>query len=270
MVSNASGQPTVLTKAAPAPTPPTAATTRVALPTGKSKAQRVKKSSNDPAKKRGNKGNFSAGRLAWLTERLPAYNAYADSKQKKKIGSGLSFWCSLLPDYHAAFPWRLPLKDELPEDAEILTALAHEPETDEEAAEKTQIVENAETKIMLWYGRQRQSNKTTKNPFFVTLKALRPQGPAPKRIPDVQFYLSHNDFKEGVARDFEAKGYASQPSREHLKLRCQIAKELLRKEPQNVRDRIRSEALEEHAEALRLHKDASLGLPSSNPTAQAE
>src|SRR6201996_3417764 len=105
----------------------------------------TKKKNSSPAQKRGNKGNFSPGRLAWLRERLPAYNTYADSKQKKKIGSGRSFWCGMFPDYHVEFPWRLPLKEDMPEDPEEAAALSQEPENDEEIAKKTQVVEDVET-----------------------------------------------------------------------------------------------------------------------------
>ena len=117
--------------------------------------KRGKKNKNGPPQKRGNKGNFSPARLTWLQERLPAYNAYADTKQKKRIGSGRSFWCGMFPEYHAQFPWRLSLKEDMPQDPDDAAALARDPENDEEIAEKTRVVEETETVIFFGFSLQK-------------------------------------------------------------------------------------------------------------------
>lgn len=100
------------------------------------------------------------------------------------------------------------------------------------------------------------------NPWAEWLTRFRtPASPAPKKLADYQFYMTHNDFKSKVAAAFNAKSEGVVPA-DRLKLRARIAKELFLAEPQEVQTRMKEEAEAEHAALLEKHEDALEGLPA--------
>jgi hypothetical protein len=88
-----------------------------------------------------------------------------------------------------------------------------------------------------------------------------PATAAPKRLADYQFYMQHQDFKSKVTDAFEERK-GTLPAKQHMKLRAEIARELLAAEPQEVRERIKEEAEEEHKAQSDKHEDALEGLPA--------
>jgi hypothetical protein len=110
----------------------------------------------------------------------------------------------------------------------------------------------------------------TKNPWTAWLARLRrPDDKSPKRITDYQFYMQHDDFKEGVATAFNEK-YEDLLRAERLARRCDIARTLFEAEPDEVKARIREEAKLEHEGEVRRWTDAVEGLPSMDPEDQEE
>ncbi|KAF8177189.1 hypothetical protein K438DRAFT_1770283 [Mycena galopus ATCC 62051] len=73
-------------------------------------------SDDAPSKKRGQPSDFKGARLKFLTERIPDYVAASKKKgtSAAKTEGLVAFWPKLFEEYWTRFPWRLPLKDELP------------------------------------------------------------------------------------------------------------------------------------------------------------
>lgn len=94
--------------------------------------------------------------------------------------------------------------------------------------------------------------------FFKQLR--RPEGPAPKRLADYQFYMQHPDFKDGVMEEFKAK-HAGTPKKERLKVQCEIARTMLEAEPEEVKTRVREEATSEYKALLEVYNNAADCLP---------
>jgi predicted restriction endonuclease len=108
------------------------------------------------------------------------------------------------------------------------------------------------------------------NPYTPWLACLRrPDEPSPKRTTDYQFYMRHDDYKKAVDDEFKFRHW-DEPRHNHLALRCKIAREMFDREPEEVKDRIRKEALEEHEEEKQQWKDAEEGLPSADEEDQKE
>lgn len=100
------------------------------------------------------------------------------------------------------------------------------------------------------------------NPWVPFLKQLRQPGLAPpKRVPDFQFYMAHDDFKDKVAAVYNEK-HAGTLKKQQLAVKCQIARDLLATEPKEVRERLVQEMQEAHEEELEAHASALEGLPS--------
>ncbi|KAJ7816279.1 hypothetical protein B0H14DRAFT_3877895, partial [Mycena olivaceomarginata] len=96
------------------------------------------------------------------------------------------------------------------------------------------------------------------------LKNLRvPNGPAPKRIADHQFYMHHPDFRAKITSEY-AEIFSNTPKSECLKVRCQIARDFFDQESDEVKAHIRAEATAEHEQLLEVHNSAAEGFPSIN------
>src|SRR6267154_4668107 len=67
------------------------------------------KTSNEPPRKAGNKGNFHGSRLAFLESKLPDYYAAVSMKTTPK------FWSPTYSLYHQEFDWRIPLDETYPD-----------------------------------------------------------------------------------------------------------------------------------------------------------
>jgi hypothetical protein len=102
------------------------------------------------------------------------------------------------------------------------------------------------------------------NVFAPWLANLRkPVGPAPKALPDHQFYMRHPQHKEKVAEEYRIQ--YPQNCTDAIKERNRIAAELLKKEPEEVREALKREAAEELTVAKEKHEEAKRGLPSDVP-----
>jgi hypothetical protein len=103
-----------------------------------------------------------------------------------------------------------------------------------------------------------------KNIFGPWLTSLRkPIGPAPKAIPDHQFYMSHPLYRDKVTAEYNALYPHS--GNNAIKDQNSVATVLLRKEPVEVQEALRREAVEELRVARKKHEEARTGLPSDIP-----
>ncbi|KAF8164050.1 hypothetical protein K438DRAFT_1775748 [Mycena galopus ATCC 62051] len=79
----------------------------------------------------------------------------------------------------------------------------------------------------------------------------------------------HPDFKDGVSQVFEARR-ASILKEQQLARHCDVARELLVKELEEVKARIRNKAKQSHEEELGRWEEADEGFPAMDPEGQAE
>ncbi|KAJ6480747.1 hypothetical protein C8R47DRAFT_1218593 [Mycena vitilis] len=213
-------------------------------------------------KKPGNKGDFHGKREEYLVGKMDEYLSYS------KKGKTRDFYPLLFKTYWAMFNWRLPLNedpspgDQFPPDATKLT------QEESDAKSKTQT--QTQRKIKSWYNHRRTAMGLTKNPFTPWLARLRrPEEKAPKRITDYQYYMQHEEFKAQVMGLFEERHWDA-PRDEQLARRCEVARELFKKEPQSVKERIRAEAEAELQAEKTRWEEASEGLPSLEDAEQEE
>ncbi|KAF7345202.1 hypothetical protein MSAN_01896700 [Mycena sanguinolenta] len=142
------------------------------------------------------------------------------------------------------------------------TDYAREPSTPEEAAEKSKIISETETKIKHWLGRHSKAAGMKENPWSLWLTRFRtPVAPPPRKLPDYQYYMQHEDFKAKVTEAFDQEK-AGVSSKDHLNLRTRIARRLLASEPQEVKQRMKDGTEEEHAAQMSKHENALEGLPA--------
>ncbi|KAJ6630398.1 hypothetical protein B0H10DRAFT_1939157 [Mycena sp. CBHHK59/15] len=240
---------------------------------GKNKHGKRKDDTDEPRKKRGTPSDFQGSRLEFLQSRVPEYLKYSKKKQTRE------FWADFMHDYWCKFPWRVPLEEEPPpgadlppSDAEAAFKALDMDLSPEEEENKSQIQTATKKKIKGWFNRQRPANMGIHlNPFFDYLARMRRQNnsPCPKCLPDHQFYLQHDDFKEEVARQFQ-KEYGHEPRSKHISLRCQLAQKLLKKESDDVKQRIKEENDAVHEAEVEEWEEEEEGLPSLNPAIQQQ
>jgi hypothetical protein len=82
--------------------------------------------------------------------------------------------------------------------------------------------------------------------------------------------MQHENYKPKVQARFEAAKGSELLAAHQLSLRCDIAREMLEEEPEEVKARLRQEIVEEHAELLAEHKEACEGAPSGDPDNREE
>ncbi|KAJ7019261.1 hypothetical protein C8F04DRAFT_1276504 [Mycena alexandri] len=242
-------------------------------PNGEASSSRTATTTGDARKKRGTPSDFQGARMEFLKANL---DAYAEHSKKKTLIT--EFWPQLFHSYWRLFPWRLPLTEEPapgcaadPNAAEAAFKAVDLNLTEAEQAEKSKVQTDIKAKIKRWFNRQRPGTMGIyANPYFAHLKLLRAQdGSAPKRMPDYQYYMQHQDFKQGVAMRFiEESGGV--PKRQHMALRCDIARDMLAAEPQEVRARISEESTAAHDAAMDAYTESADGVPSADPEIQKE
>ncbi|KAF8146562.1 hypothetical protein K438DRAFT_1990469 [Mycena galopus ATCC 62051] len=243
----------------------------------KSKNKNGKDATNDnaPPKRRGQASDFVGEHLKFLTKNIQGYIAAA----KKKGGStskteGLqAFWAKLFVEYWSCFPWRLPLKEDPSPVSEPVEGASNDPfaalglNTPEEETKKSEIQPEIKAKIKRWYGCQRPGGMgIVGNPFFAHLSRMRQEEDAtPPRRP----YMHHPEFCEAVATHWKEE-FGHEGGSQHLKRCCEVAKEMLRAEPEDVRERLEKECEETHAKDLEVYNAGGPGEPSPDPEAQRE
>ncbi|KAJ7040208.1 hypothetical protein C8F04DRAFT_1253967 [Mycena alexandri] len=212
-------------------------------------------------KKPGNKGDFHGTREEFLVSQLPAY------LDASKRGKTRDFWPMLFKAWFERYHWRLELDQEpTPTDLFPPDNLL----TTEEFMDKGKKQNKLKEKLKTWYNHRRTSMGLVQNPFSDWLARLRlPAEKPPKRITDYQYYMQHEDFKDAVKEKFDADHWDA-PRREHLALRCKIARAMFEQEPEAVKIRMREEARHEQEEEVRAWRDAKSGLPDLDPEEQAE
>ncbi|KAK7053872.1 hypothetical protein R3P38DRAFT_3305269 [Favolaschia claudopus] len=205
-------------------------------------------------KKPGKPSDFQGKHLEFL---LTFYPTYADASQR---GKTRGIWTEFFKSYWAAFPWRLPLTQD--PNANDPTDYALKPQNPDEEALQTTTISSTEQKIKLWLGRQSKAASMKENPWGEWLRRFRtPSTSAPKRLADYQYYMQQKPYKDLITAEFETRK-VDVPGTQLMNLRATIARELLAKEPQEVRDEIHQGAVDEHAELLARHQDALDGLPA--------
>ncbi|KAJ7048115.1 hypothetical protein C8F01DRAFT_1290241 [Mycena amicta] len=206
-----------------------------------------------PRKKRGNRGNFHGKRLALLQSWVPEAPAWLG---KEHLG------CCVSRVLEARALAGVISKTTPPDDPEELKRLDLPPVGDEERKQKQKIMKQTELSIQSWFSRQRVASSKP-NPFKSWLKQLRtPAGNAPRRLTEHQFYMSHPDFKDKVNDRFVELGHHRVESRKKITLRCAVAVELLEKEDDAVKERIRQEVEAEHQATTEAFENAKVGGPS--------
>jgi hypothetical protein len=93
--------------------------------------------------------------------------------------------------------------------------------------------------------------------------------PPPKRQTDFHFYLRHPNYKDAVAERFEEL-HSNKPRSQHIALRCKVAREMLAEEPEEVRELLKKECDDAHAEEMAEYEEGGQGLPSVEAEIQAE
>ncbi|KAJ7728398.1 hypothetical protein B0H14DRAFT_3899587 [Mycena olivaceomarginata] len=164
--------------------------------------------------------------------------AYADASRKKTTQP---MWDRLFAQYWMNFNWRSPVTESIQtavfintDDSWVLPIFEPESLTTDEQKEKTKIVQATQKKIKSWFNHKRTSMGLM-NPWPKLLKNLRvPNGPAPKRITDHQFYMHHRDFRAKIASEYAEKNFEYTQERES----------------DEVKARIRAEATAEHEQLL--------------------
>ncbi|KAJ6489835.1 hypothetical protein C8R45DRAFT_1096821 [Mycena sanguinolenta] len=232
---------------------------------------------DDAPHKRGQPSDFKGARHEFLMYHLPGYT------DASKRNDTRNFWPALFHEYWRLYPWRLPLNEEPPlsceappEDAEAAFKVLDCDLSPEDQALKSKIQTDTKNvnamKIKHWYNRQRPGQMGIQgNPFFHQLKEMRQKNdePAPKRLADYQYYLQHPDHKDAIEVRFQDK-YAEEPRKNHLALHCQLAREMLAAEPEDVRARLKEECEEAHQAELAEWKEADQGWPSADPKVQKQ
>lgn len=109
------------------------------------------------------------------------------------------------------------------------------------------------------------------NPYFEFLVQLRREETevAPRRLPDVQHYMSHNNFKEHITKRFSEE-YPDEPKAHQLSARYKLAGVMLKEEPEEVKACIKQECDEAHAEDLQKYRENEEGVPDADPGVQRE
>ncbi|KAJ7206094.1 hypothetical protein GGX14DRAFT_568555 [Mycena pura] len=229
-----------------------------------------------PQKKRGQPSDFAGQRLAFLTSKIAEY-VVASKKKGTKLAKteGLrAFWPKLFDEYWARFPWDLPLTVE--PDGATLDANAAPPETTADDAlhedtpesdPKSKVMKDTKAKIKRWFWRQRAGTMGIHgNPYFAQLARLRRDesttGP-PKRPANFQWYMRHADYKEGVNKRFLGE-HGDAPKERHIVLRCEVAREMLKEEPEEVQAKIKAGCDAAHAEELEAMPDCPTPIQRSN------
>ncbi|KAJ7770672.1 hypothetical protein B0H16DRAFT_1452097 [Mycena metata] len=242
------------------------------MPAGKKASTSKTGTTADAPKKRGNPSDFKGARLEFLLAHL---DVYAEHSKKKTLAD---FLPSLFHDYWCLYHWTLLLNEDpppgcslAPEEAETAFKVRNTDLSEDEMGRKPKVQNDLKGKIKCWFNRQRPGSMGIHaNPYFGFLKQLRnAQGSAPKKLPDYQFYLQHEDFKDGVAAQFkEERG--DTPAARHLALRCEIGCEMLAVESQEVKTRLEEESIAAHEAAMEKFETATDDLPSVDPEVQKE
>jgi hypothetical protein len=81
--------------------------------------------------------------------------------------------------------------------------------------------------------------------------------------------MRHADFKDAVAARFEDE-HGDAPLSKQLSLRCQVARDMLAEEPEEVKARLKKENEEAHTPEMEEYENSEQGLPSVDPEVQAE
>ncbi|KAJ7161805.1 hypothetical protein C8R43DRAFT_1123523 [Mycena crocata] len=238
----------------PSTSPPAAPIADTSKKTTASKEPKVKK-------KPGNPGDFQGSREALLLSLWPEYVKASKNKQLAK------FWQVVWEKFFGQFDWRLDLKEE-PDPTAVRPSDTNL--SPEEEKRKESRVKGLKTKIKSWYNHRRGGAGMAANPWTPILAALgRKTGPQPKRMADYQLYMQMDEFKDRVV-DKLTQDFPNVPREEALAARCKVARELLAAEPQDVKDRVRQAADDEHAVEIEAWREANDGLPSPADVDQAE
>jgi CO dehydrogenase/acetyl-CoA synthase beta subunit len=81
--------------------------------------------------------------------------------------------------------------------------------------------------------------------------------------------MRHADYKEGVNEHF-LEEHGDAPKERHIALRCEVARELLKEEPEEVQSKIKAECDAAHVEELEAYKQSGAGLPDVNAEVQRQ
>ncbi|KAJ7753700.1 hypothetical protein B0H14DRAFT_3512712 [Mycena olivaceomarginata] len=181
------------------------------------------------------------------------------------------FWTNLFKEYWKLFPWDLPLdQDPVPNAPPPPPDL--EPQTAEEALEQAERKSQVQKKIKevvlsKAVGRHWDSREPVLRLAGAFASGRRRR--SSKRTADFRFYMRHPDFKDTVMERFEEE-YGEEPRKMHVSLRCQVAREMLEAETEEVKSRIKRECDEVHAKEVQSFNEDEEGEPDPDPAVQRE
>ncbi|KAJ8497204.1 hypothetical protein ONZ45_g12164 [Pleurotus djamor] len=211
-------------------------------------------------KKPGNPGDFHGQRLAFLESKYGSYRLASATNPK-----AVREWYRehLFPEWWARFHWSLPLdREPSPTDTFADEKTLSAKQLEEKAKNMTMI----NNKIRTWYNNRRNtSNLTSKKsvwgPWLDQLRLV--MCAPPRRAHRDQFYMKHPNFKDKVNAAFD-KEWAEEPDQsagQMMKVRCRVARKLLREETVEVQAALEDEAEEEYQVAK---KKYDLGLSAES------
>ncbi|KAK7000632.1 hypothetical protein R3P38DRAFT_2797323 [Favolaschia claudopus] len=212
-------------------------------------------------KKRGTPSAFVGKRGEFFQAWQPVY---ANASRDKKLAT---FWPRFFAQYFINFHWSKPLTEE-PEGALFINTaedwvIPAEPQDGVSAEEKV-AKDDFKKKAKAYFNHRRGAMGLPKNIWHGFIKQLRvPDHPPPRRVSDHQHYMHIKEFKTGVDDEYNKRHPNGDP-RFMLAFKCDIAKELLEQEPDDVQKRMRAEAEEKHEKALEAYRKAAAGAPPVN------
>jgi hypothetical protein len=251
----------------------------------RSRNVQVRNAAESGKRRPGRKGNFHGPQLELLESFLPDWDK---ARQDRTTGD---FWSTVTSAYWKKFPWGLQYDEEPSGDIPTDEKLKEELEKKAAAIRLVEQVRHCEyfslyaklatdthsfshcflfQQIRSYYNNKRNQARM-KNVFGPWLVSLRkPLGPAPKAISDHQFYMRHPQYKEKVAKEYEALHPDGCAGDNAIKERNKIAARLLQNEPKEVHEALKREAAEELKAAKLRHAEAMKGRPSDIPEDIAE
>ncbi|KAJ7833719.1 hypothetical protein B0H14DRAFT_3462539 [Mycena olivaceomarginata] len=187
-------------------------------------------------------------RLDFLTSKIPEYIEASKKKYGKEAKTeGLApFWTNLFKEYWKLFPWDLPLdQDPVPNAPPPPPDL--EPQTAEEALEqaerKSQVQKKIKEKIKRWSLESgRGAIGIHGNPYFAWLARLRRDDVAEApNAPQISASTCVTRISKSTVMERFEEEYGEDRRKMHVSLRCQVAREMLEAEREEVKSRIKRE-----------------------------
>ncbi|KAJ7120486.1 hypothetical protein C8R43DRAFT_1136871 [Mycena crocata] len=210
---------------------------------------RKKKGANDnedtePAKKRGNPGDFHGKRHEYFTGRLDELPSDADQKTVR------AWWPKFFKEYWKLFPWRLPIDVDPSDDMEPVDVDEDKSLSLEEKEKKAKIMDEAEAKIKRWFSYRRRTSGPNLWKKFLDMRYAESDDRRPRRLLEWQVYMQDPKKNAEINRLFRERHPDKVGEKSTLQWRAEIARELFAEEPEETKQEFRERGESEYKEAL--------------------